>query len=49
VLINPADVAAVADGVLVNAVWAVGQSVDFFVEFVCEQINGQLEATDRSL
>ena len=25
VLINPADVAAVADGVLVNAVWAVGQ------------------------
>jgi hypothetical protein len=48
VLTNPADVAAVADGVLVNAVWAVGQSVDF-VEFVCEQINGQLEATDRSL
>jgi hypothetical protein len=27
VLINPADVAAVADGVLVNAVWAVGQMV----------------------
>jgi hypothetical protein len=27
VLINPADVAAVADGVVVNAVWAVGQMV----------------------
>jgi hypothetical protein len=27
VLVNPADVAAVADGVLVNAVWAVGQMV----------------------
>lgn len=27
VLINPADVSAVADGVLVNAVWAVGQMV----------------------
>jgi hypothetical protein len=26
-LINPADIAAVADGVLVNAVWAVGQMV----------------------
>jgi hypothetical protein len=27
VLINPADVATVADGLVVNAVWAVGQMV----------------------
>ena len=32
VLIKPADVAAVVDGVLVNAVWAVGQMVALAVE-----------------